>query len=109
MARPGAVFPSLLPSTTEPVWCPVIGMDEEELLSAEEKAFDDLLEGVRKVPAPPPIGVHFNKHEDDDDAIADDDMEEEEEEEEEDDGLDDPSLDDDEEEESDEESGSDAW
>jgi len=68
----------------EPVWCPVLGMDEEEALKAAEEAEQALLVAVRAHRAPVPIGVKRSEEEDDDEAMhsthieGDDDEDEEE-------------------------------
>jgi len=102
------MFPSLLPATVEPVWCPALGVEEEEALSQEETAFEQSLEAIRRQPAPAPIGVYKNlgleeeeeNHEDDQDDDDDDELD--------DDELEEASLDD-EDDDMDEEMGSDTW
>mmetsp|Transcript_7631 Transcript_7631/g.15134 ORF Transcript_7631/g.15134 Transcript_7631/m.15134 type:complete len:129 (+) Transcript_7631:108-494(+) len=81
------MFPSLLPATIEPVWCPVLGMDEEDALAQEEQAFEQKLAAIRGQRGPRPIGVqkkNLGEDEDEDDHEMVEDEEEEEEEEEED-------------------------
>mmetsp|Transcript_20776 Transcript_20776/g.45384 ORF Transcript_20776/g.45384 Transcript_20776/m.45384 type:complete len:102 (+) Transcript_20776:121-426(+) len=69
-------LPSLLPAAVEPVWCPDVGMEEEDDLCQEERIFQQKLNDIRKQPAPVPIGVRPNKRDDDEVELVEDEEEE---------------------------------
>uniref|UniRef100_A0A7S3PNW3 Uncharacterized protein n=1 Tax=Aplanochytrium stocchinoi TaxID=215587 RepID=A0A7S3PNW3_9STRA len=76
------LYPSLLPGAIEPVWCPQLQQNEEQLLAWEESAFEAALLNIRKQPAPTPMGARKKAEEEEEE--ANEMVEEEEEEEEED-------------------------
>eukprot|EP00511_Aplanochytrium_stocchinoi_P006160 CAMPEP_0204836054 /NCGR_PEP_ID=MMETSP1346-20131115/24227_1 /ASSEMBLY_ACC=CAM_ASM_000771 /TAXON_ID=215587 /ORGANISM="Aplanochytrium stocchinoi, Strain GSBS06" /LENGTH=109 /DNA_ID=CAMNT_0051970519 /DNA_START=1452 /DNA_END=1782 /DNA_ORIENTATION=- len=81
------LYPSLLPGEIEPVWCPQLQQNKEQLLTWEESAFEATLLNIRKQPAPTPMGARRRAEEEEEEAnemVDDEEKEKEKEREEED-------------------------